>query len=275
VWLAIALAPLAFGLWRFAVMDAQVPTGQPPQRVTVVYNNVPHAPGLATAWGFAAVIAMGNDRVLFDTGGDGAMLLDNLRKLRIDLDSVDAVVLSHIHGDHVGGLNGVLERRPDVVVYLPQSFPAGFRRSVEQRGAQVESVSGPKHLFGAFHSTGELDSGTREQALIIDTEAGLVIITGCAHPGIVEVARSARAYLGKDIYLLMGGFHLSGLDQGAIRGIIAELRRLGVRKVAPSHCTGHEATELFRASWGSDFLEGGCGAVIELPQPAARASERT
>jgi 7,8-dihydropterin-6-yl-methyl-4-(beta-D-ribofuranosyl)aminobenzene 5'-phosphate synthase len=95
-----------------------------------------------------------------------------------------------------------------------------------------------------------------------------MIITGCAHPGIVRIAQTAREYLGKDIYLLMGGFHLLGRRPDENRATIAALRKLGVHKVAPSHCTGDEAIALFRAAWGDDFVEGGCGAVMGLPGAA-------
>jgi 7,8-dihydropterin-6-yl-methyl-4-(beta-D-ribofuranosyl)aminobenzene 5'-phosphate synthase len=261
-WLGIGI--LAIGLWTQEAMSAGPEATRPLLRVTVAYNNVPHAAGLATAWGFAAVVESGSYKVLFDTGGDGPTLLANLRRQGIDPQSIDAVVLSHIHGDHTGGLEDFLAQRPDVTVYLPRSFPAAFRRGVERRGARVESVGRPQRLFANLHSTGKLGDGIEEQALIVDTPAGLVVITGCAHPDIVEIAKAARAYLGKEIHLLMGGFHLLGRSAGENRATVAALRALGVRKVAPSHCTGEEATQLFREAWGKDFVEGGCGAVIEV-----------
>jgi 7,8-dihydropterin-6-yl-methyl-4-(beta-D-ribofuranosyl)aminobenzene 5'-phosphate synthase len=246
-------------------MPVEVPPTPPPVRITVAYNNLPHAAGLATAWGFAAVVETGGRKVLFDTGGDGPTLLANLRRLDISPESIDAVVLSHIHGDHTGGLDGFLERHGDVVVYLPRSFPASLRDAVEGRGARVTLVGGAQRLFATVHSTGEMDGGIKEQALIVDTGAGLVVITGCAHPGIVEVARAARSYLGREIYLLMGGFHLAGESERDLPGTLRALRELGVRKVAPSHCTGSKAIARFQETWGIDFIEGGCGAVIVIP----------
>jgi 7,8-dihydropterin-6-yl-methyl-4-(beta-D-ribofuranosyl)aminobenzene 5'-phosphate synthase len=126
-------------------------------------------------------------------------------------------------------------------------------------------VRGPQRLFANFYSTGELGDGTKEQALIVDTATGLVVMTGCAHPDIVKIARAARDYRGKDIHLLMGGFHLLGRGPEQNRASVAALRRLGVRKVAPSHCTGDEAIALFRQNWASDFIDGGCGAIIDVP----------
>lgn len=251
--------------WTPAAMSAEIHKTHPPLRITVVYNNMAYTPGLTTAWGFAAVVEDGADVVLFDTGGDGPTLLENIERLEIDPDSIGAIVLSHIHGDHTGGLDSFLSRRPDVTVYMPRSFPEAFRRSVEQRGTRVELVSGPRHLFANMYSTGEMGDGTIEQALIVDTASGLVVITGCAHPGIVNVTRAAHMYLGKDVYLLMGGFHLIGRHPEHNRATVAVLRQLSVRKVAPSHCTGDDAIALFREKWANDFIEGGCGAVIEVP----------
>jgi 7,8-dihydropterin-6-yl-methyl-4-(beta-D-ribofuranosyl)aminobenzene 5'-phosphate synthase len=231
----------------------------------VIYNNVAYALELETAGGFAAVLESAGRTVLFDTGGDGRRLLANMQRLGLEPEHVDAVVLSHIHADHTGGLDEFLARNARVTVYLPQSFPVGFRRAVERRGARVETVAGPRRLFGDFHSTGEMDEGTKEQGLIVDTEAGLVVVTGCAHPDIVEMAEAAREYLAKDITLLMGGFHLLGHSESRLRRTLLALRDLGVRKVAPSHCTGDEAIALFREAWGSDFVEGGCGATIQVP----------
>jgi 7,8-dihydropterin-6-yl-methyl-4-(beta-D-ribofuranosyl)aminobenzene 5'-phosphate synthase len=168
--------------------------------------------------------------VLFDTGGDGPTLLANMRRLGIAPDSIDAVVLSHIHGDHTGGLDLFLALRPGVTVYLPRSFPPAFRRAVERRGARVETVSGPARLLAGVYSTGEIGDDPKEQALIVDTASGPVVITGCAHP-LWSTCQTARDYRGKDIHLLMGAFTCSASTKQnrAHRGAAPGVRR-------PSHC---------------------------------------
>jgi len=190
-----------------------------------------------------------------------------MRRLGIDPHSIDAIVISHIHADHTGGLDAFLADNPNVTVYLPRTFPAAFRRAVKKRGARVEIVSGPQRLFANLYSTGEMVDGTREQALIADTAVGLALITGCAHPGIVDIAMVAHTYLGKDIYLLMGGFHLLGGNPKKNRATVAGLRQLAERKVAPSHCTGDAAIALFRENWANDFIEGGCGRSSKYRDP--------
>jgi len=233
-------------------------------RMTVLFNNVPHRAGLQSGWGFACLITSADGSILFDTGADGAVLLSNMRRLGLDPTDVDAIVLSHIHADHTGGLDEFLAERAGVDVWLPADFPPAFQRGVAERGARVRPVGAGGRLFGNAFSTGPLRDGIVEQALILDTANGLVVITGCAHPGIVHIAETAGRLTGKRVHLLMGGFHLMGKRRPEIQAIIARLQALGVEKVAPSHCTGEAAIAQFRRAWGKDFVEGGLGAVITV-----------
>jgi 7,8-dihydropterin-6-yl-methyl-4-(beta-D-ribofuranosyl)aminobenzene 5'-phosphate synthase len=235
-------------------------------RLHVVFNNLPYKPGLQTGWGFACLIEGLDKVVLFDTGGNGNILLSNMQQLGLDAETVEAVVLSHIHGDHTGGLGAVLARNPDVTVYIPASFPASFQEEITDLGITIETVSGPQQLLDKVHSTGEMGWDIKEQALVVDTSQGLIVVTGCAHPNVADMAEQAQVYLGKNIHLLMGGFHLGGRSDTEIRAIIARLKALGVKKVAPSHCTGDTAIHMFREAWQEDFIEGGLGAVIEVSQ---------
>ena len=203
---------------------------------------------------------------LFDTGGDGNVLLDNMRLLGVDPAAVDRVILSHIHGDHTGGLERFLKLNSKVIVYVPESFPLSFQQNIESYGAKIKTVSQMTRLFDQAYSSGEMGNGIREQALILDTSNGLVVITGCAHPGVANMVGKARKTLKKDVYLVMGGFHLLGIPTRRIKEIIGMLREMGVKKVAPSHCTGEQATVLFQKAWADNFLEGGVGAVIRLPR---------
>jgi 7,8-dihydropterin-6-yl-methyl-4-(beta-D-ribofuranosyl)aminobenzene 5'-phosphate synthase len=177
---------------------------------------------------------------------------------------INGVFLSHNHGDHTGGLDRLLHRNPSLAVYMPASFPRQFQRSTSDAGGRVVTVSTATKLFERAYSTGPMGSATEEQALVLDTSEGLVVMTGCAHPGIVELVRAAKRQRGKKVRLLMGGFHLLRQPDTRTRAIIDDLKILGVAQVAPSHCTGDRAIAMFRKAWGNDFLDGGCGAVIEL-----------
>jgi 7,8-dihydropterin-6-yl-methyl-4-(beta-D-ribofuranosyl)aminobenzene 5'-phosphate synthase len=230
--------------------------------LTIVYDNNPLDARLKTAWGFACLIEASKATVLFDTGGDGQVLMSNLKMLGFDPHKIDAVVLSHIHNDHIGGLDALLAVNDDLTVFVPQSFPAEFKARVSQR-ASVIQVREPMTITEDIRTTGEVDGAIIEQALIIQTNKGLVVITGCAHPGIVEIVRRAKAY--GDVYLVMGGFHLGDKSAQEVETIIAQFKRLGVHQVAPSHCTGEAAIRQFSAAFGAEFIQAGAGLRISIP----------
>lgn len=232
-----------------------------PVIITVVYDNNAYDPQLQTAWGFACLLERGDTTILFDTGGDGAMLLSNMAALDLDPRDVDIVVLSHIHGDHIGGLGNLLATGAQPTVFVPRSFPDSFKAQVRARTALVE-VHESVAITNDVYTTGEMGTSIVEQGLAVRTTNGLVVITGCAHPGIAEMVRRAKKIVGGEVHLVLGGFHLGGASEARIKDIIADFRRLGVQKVAPCHCTGDKAIGLFREAYGEDFVQNGAGKIL-------------
>jgi len=232
--------------------------------IKVVYNNVVFNREFTTSWGMACVVEGLEKVILFDTGGDGGILLSNMKAMGVDPGEIDVVVISHIHGDHTGGLPSFLAVNSDVAVYIPSSFPGDFKRSIKERGSRLIEVSEPVEICNRAYSTGELGTWIKEQALVVKTEKGLVIVTGCAHPGVVDITKSALRLYDDNIYLVTGGFHLGGASEKEIDRIISELKGCGVKKVGPSHCTGERAIQKFKEAWGKIFVEAGCGAVIKI-----------
>ena len=232
--------------------------------ITVVYDNVAHDARLQTDWGFACLVEGLEHPLLFDTGGKGDILVGNMRTLGLDPQAVRTVVLSHSHGDHTGGLAAFLAENPDVTVYLPQSVPTDLKDTVRRAGATLVEVSGPQEITVGAHTTGELGSQIREQALALETPRGLVVITGCAHPGIASMVRQAKTELGGDVYLVLGGFHLGSASAAQIEATITELQELDVQRIAPSHCTGDPARRAFAEAFGAAYLESGLGRVFVI-----------
>ena len=251
--------------------------------ITVVYDNNPYKEGLETAWGFGCVITGAEKTILFDTGGDGSILLNNMEKLAIDPNSIDTVVLSHIHPDHTGGLNSFLEKNSDVTVYLPKSFPKKFKDNVKSYGSKIVEVEQSLKICENVYSTGQLGklipvAELKEQSLVIRTEAGLVVITGCAHPGIVKIVNTAKESLKDDILLpapvapaqvtqtqvVIGGFHLEWATKGKIEKIISAFKKSNVRYVGPCHGSGDKARRLFEKHFGKNYINIGAGKVITM-----------
>jgi 7,8-dihydropterin-6-yl-methyl-4-(beta-D-ribofuranosyl)aminobenzene 5'-phosphate synthase len=200
--------------------------------------------------------------LLFDTGGDGVILLENMKKLEIDPKRISTVFLSHIHGDHVGGLPAFLRQNSKVTVYVPGSFPERLKEEIRYRGAKLEEVRQAREVFPGVFTTGELDGGLKEQSLVLRSPRGLVVITGCAHPGIVNVVRQAKE-IGKDrVHLVLGGFHLGGETTSTIEGIIEIFLKLGIERVAPCHCSGDRARKLFEKHFGHSYIPAGVGKEI-------------
>ena len=242
--------------------------------ITMLYNNVPQNERLTTAWGMSCLIEGLKKNILFDTGGDGHILLSNMKKLGKEPGLIDIVVLSHPHGDHTGGLGAFLGSGARVELFLPKSFPESFKSQARALGCKVISVDGPTEIMKGVYSTGEMGTGIKEQALILETSEGLNVITGCAHPGVVNMVKRAKEISALEVNLVMGGFHLMELSEAQVAEVIKELKVLGVRKVGPSHCTGDRAISMFRQEWPDDFIELGCGGIIRLDLPARERLDR-
>ena len=230
----------------------------------IICDNNPHKAGLETAWGFSCLITGTEKTILFDTGRNGRLLLNNMEKLAIEPNSIDAIVLSHIHGDHTGGLASFLEKNVEVAVYLPESFSKRFKNGLQISRAKVVEVEQSLNICENVYSTGQLGKWIKEQSLIIRTEAGLVVIAGCAHPGIVKIVSAAKDFLKDDILLVMGGFHLEWASRGKIEKIISAFEQLRVGYVGPCHCFGDKAEGLFEKHFGGNFINVGAGKVITL-----------
>lgn len=239
----------------------------PTVTLTVVYDNHAYTAGLGTDWGFACIIERGPTTLLFDTGADGTLLLRNLAELGYAPQAIDVVVLSHAHQDHTGGLTALLDAGAAPVVYVPSTFASTFKQQVQARASLIE-VDGPGEILPGFISTGPLGARISEQALAVETPPGLVVITGCAHPGVAQLTQLAATYTHSTaVELVLGGFHLGNASFSEVEAIIAAFRDFGVRRVAPCHCTGASAQQHFATAYGTDYLAVGVGWTRVLREP--------
>lgn len=214
--------------------------------IVTIYDNYSADSRLKTDHGFSALVTLGNQNILFDTGTDSDILLSNMAKMSIDPKTIDFVFISHLHNDHTGGLSGILKLRPDLPAYKPEKFFS------------------PTQINNKLWTTGSLGTEIQEQSLIIDSDKGLIIITGCAHPGIVNIIRKAKEIINKKVYLVLGGFHLRNFSDTQLKEIIKDFKKLEVQKVAPCHCSGDRCRELFKQEYQKNFIENGVGMIINI-----------
>lgn len=236
--------------------------------VKIYCDNTSVKKGVKADWGFSALVKHNGKNILFDTGGNAGVLAANMKKMGSDPKYIEFIVISHEHWDHVGGLSAVLPalpagRRPDQKVYFLKSFPLNLKEQVKSSGAKLVEVESFQEIIPGIYTTGELGEAIKEQSLIVDTDKGLVIVTGCSHPGIVNIVRSSKELLKKDVYLVVGGFHLGALNAEQVKKIIEELKVLEVKKIAPCHCTGEQAISIFQEEYKNDFIKVGAGSVID------------
>ena len=271
---ALAAAVLVIYAW-WAMRPTAPPPGAPLQgfqlrvepvpslKLVVLVDNNPYN-GLRSPWGISVHVEAGGRRVLFDTGPDPATLEENAKRLGVNLSEIDAVVISHEHGDHVGGLPAVARAKPGATVYIPKGFSPRTAEWIKGLGLKVVEVEGPAEIYRGIATTGPFRGPPPEQALIIRVEGlGLVVVTGCAHPGIEEILRYAYNLTRVHVYAVVGGFHLIGASASRLQRVAQTMLELGVDQVYPLHCTGDRARAYLAERLGERYMDGHVGITIE------------
>jgi 7,8-dihydropterin-6-yl-methyl-4-(beta-D-ribofuranosyl)aminobenzene 5'-phosphate synthase len=295
VWLVLAIAQPPAGA---GATPPRQPS--PAARVTILYDAFGDRSDLTRDWGFAALVEYGGKRVLFDTGNNADIFSRNVRGLKVDLRSIDFVVVSHRHGDHTAGLNYLLQINPKVKIYAPKegfgvfgaALPGTFFRTDSELPARMRYFEGsppaelrfgtawPQANFSWIDSTTEIAPGffvlsavsktpgtleLRELSLAVRTPRGLVLLVGCSHPGIETILEATRS-IGNHVHLIMGGLHLVNTPDPEIQRIThALLDDWHLDLIAPGHCTGEPAFAALQAAFGPRYRYAGLGTVIALP----------
>jgi 7,8-dihydropterin-6-yl-methyl-4-(beta-D-ribofuranosyl)aminobenzene 5'-phosphate synthase len=230
-------------------------------KIGVVFDNKGE-PGFKTGWGFSSFVDY-KEKILFDVGYNADILNYNLQKMGYKIRDFDALFLSHEHLDHIGSLFEILKNNADLNVFVSNSFSQSLKEEIKKR-AKLFEIKEAKEIFENVYTTGAIKNDPDEQALIIKTEKGPILITGCAHPGIVKIIKKAKEIIKEDIFLVLGGFHLFEAEDSEIEKIIEDFKNLGVKKVAPCHCTGERATNLFKKEYKNNFIEMKAGKLIQV-----------
>ena len=237
-------------------------------KVTTLVDNDVWMEGLESSWALSfhveGVIEGRSHFILMDVGGSLPILIGNASKLGVDLSNVEAIFISHWHGDHCGSLDHVLPTlgKP-TPVYVPSRSLLGSRR-IARAGGVLRVCSEPLEFIDGMMSTGLIGGWISEHSLLLNVaNKGLVILTGCAHPGIINIVKRAIDVSGIErVWAVMGGFHISSFDEGVKVGRF--LRELDVKLVSPCHCTGGGARRGIAEILGERYVRNGSGKIIEI-----------
>ena len=237
-------------------------------KIKTIEDNDVWTKGFSSTWGISLHVETFKENekhtVLMDTSGSFETFDKNVSKLDIDLTAVEAVFISHWHGDHMGALNQVLPLiKHSIPVYVPNADSSGMREIKNANGNPVV-CSEPTEFLDGLMSTGEMSKGISEHSLIINVEdKGLVVLTGCSHPGIINILKRAREVSGVDkVYAVMGGFHISGTNVGVKVGKF--LKELNVEIVSPCHCTNQDARNGIAKIVREEHVKIGSGKIITI-----------
>ncbi len=267
-------------------------------KITILAENYAYKAPLAE-WGFSALIEVNYKKFLFDVGYTGTCLIENAKKLGVDIKNVEAIVLSHGHYDHANGLEAVLNYIGARTIYAhPDVFTKRYSlkddkleySGIKLSKGQLEKDYGVKFkLYEGFTEiskdlsmTGEVpftndfekisphfkvkknereenDCFPDDNSLVIDTAQGLIIVFGCAHRGLVNICSYVKKIKNRPIYAIIGGTHLFDVDDEHFNFVVEYLRKEEVKLIAPSHCTGIHRVFDFKSIFKEKVTPAFCG----------------
>lgn len=275
-------------------------TAHAENRITILYDAFGKPGKMIKDWGFSALIEFDGHRILFDTGNNADTFAHNVEAAGVELAKLDFAIASHRHLDHTAGISHLIKLNPSVKIYAPKesfgvfgsALPSTFYRKDEKLPAYMRYYDGeppeimnfgsvwPEGKFEYIENTTEVMPGIhlislvsetpgtrelRELSLVLETSEGLVIVVGCSHPGVDVIVKEASK-IDKRIFLVLGGYHLPTAPDDKIQNIADTLmNNLHVQHLAPGHCTGEPAQDIFQKLWGEQYIYAGVSSVIPLP----------
>jgi 7,8-dihydropterin-6-yl-methyl-4-(beta-D-ribofuranosyl)aminobenzene 5'-phosphate synthase len=269
--------------------------------LTILIEDGPSQSGILTEHGLSLWIEYQGRKILFDTGQTDS-IIQNAKTLGIHLEETHAIVISHGHYDHTGGLSSVLQYAADSLIYMhPAALEPKYSRKaiginyIGMSDAVKKSINhqnviwtiGPTKIIPGISVTGQIprtdksedvggdffndrlcrnpDQLLDDQSLIIDSSKGLIIIFGCAHAGVVNTLNYIHNIMkDKKIYAVIGGMHLLNAAPDRIAYTVEVFQKYGIQKFFPLHCTGRSAIDTLKCAFGEQCILMHAGQDIHL-----------
>lgn len=237
--------------------------------------------------------------ILYDFGLTPSVYENNLRHLRIDISKAEALVLSHGHQDHYGGIylasqktraplyvggEDVFAHRVMTTPHKHVDFGTLDRAALAKTGSKIIIARQPEVVATVALTTGEIprvtpyekvspalkmeqngqliqDPITHEHALIFNVRnRGLVIVVSCAHAGVVNTIEHAKAITKETrILAVLGGMHLTTATDEVIEKTVATVKASGAQFISPMHCTGQRALARFQKEMPEAYIHQSVG----------------
>lgn len=235
--------------------------------IKIVFDKQSQNKRYSTGWGISYLI---DNNILFDTGEDWKYLADNFRIMKINVSNIETVVISHDHWDHTNGLWGLIKLKKDIKIIVCAGIGKEFKNKVKKLQGNLNEVNKITMIKKDIYTTGKIEGEYKsaympEQALILKTKNGISVLTGCSHPGIVEMLQIIKKHFSNEkLYFVGGGFHLMDADINDIENVVSAFKKMGVQKAGPSHCSGYNAETIFKREYGENFIEFKVGKVINV-----------
>ena len=271
-------------------------------KISILIDNHVELSGLKAEHGLSMVIEEEDHKILFDCG-QSSEIIKNAKKLGLELDDLNQIVLSHGHYDHTGGLLSILKLNKGIDVYgHPDIFDKKYVGKKQQRyiGMQEERElyenEGANFILSArsikltknIYTTGQIPGVTSfekvdgsfmkmkdneykkdeildDLSLVIERDEGTILILGCTHRGIINTLKHVADMTGRDKFLLViGGMHLVGKEDHYVEKTLEEMNRYKIDRLVPIHCSGVSNLPLFKKYFGGRLIYGSTGKVFRF-----------
>lgn len=273
-------------------------------KVAILVENTTPVPGLLGEYGFSALVEVEGEKYLFDTGS-GAAIFSNAKTLGVDWSTITALILSHGHFDHTGGVLEILQKIKQPLLY---AHPGIFTRHLVPSGSDQHMYIGASftqeeladidakfiavqdfmqiaddiYVTGAVPRiteyegpggpfvkdiSGEIipDPIEDDMAMVINHPQGLIIISGCAHSGMINMINYAiQSCERREILAFIGGTHLISADEERLQKTVTALKNINPQHLIISHCTGFTATSRLIKEFPSLAIKGETGMVFQF-----------